>query len=588
MKKRRIIAGVLAALMLTCSASLLSCKKKGESGNVPGGNNPTGTRYNTPGDDKMTILVKNFGMGPGNVWIEETAERFAKANANTTYGDKTGVYIKITETSEQNTAAMASDSTNIFFDERASDPYVLNENKLLLNLDSIVKDETRVGGTLESKIFDSAKGNISEDGSYYALPHYEFYTGLVYNRATFNSLNAYFAADDETNVYQFKSKKYGTAKFIGSSSATKSAGPNGKSGDDDDGLPRSLDEFILLCDYIKVESEGSVAPLTVSGKYFRNYPEYLLIGLWASLAGAEQMRNYYNCTGEIEIVERDSSGNIIFEDGNLFTGINYVKKPKTKMHTMAADGSEGWMGNDMAAKYYALSLLDVIINEGFFSDTATSETNHWDTQMDLYMEGNGTTNNSAMLIEGSYWYNESDEKGGFKLYEMVVGKNRKDLDVAWMSLPTSVYAQGATGKDACFLDCGLAYTMINKNVEKNPALKQACLDFVAFCYSEQELQNFTLKTGITRAISYNLTPEQKQNMSIYARRLWDARDNVEGSNIVAWSGDTETFREARTTLKLMLDCGVLGNGTEKASFLFSKYHTDVVFDECSLYGAWKY
>lgn len=587
MKKRRIIAGVLATLMITCSASLLSCKKKGESGTIPGGESSVETRYNVPGEDKMTILVKNFGMGPGNVWLEETAERFAEANLNTTYGDKTGVYIKITETSEQNTAAMASDSTNIFFDERASDPYVLNQNELLLNIDSIVKDESRVGGSLESKIFDSAKGGISENGSYFALPHYEFYTGIVYNRATFTSLNAYFAADDETDVYQHNSK-YGKAKFIGSASATKSVGPDGKAGNDDDGLPRSLDEFIILCDYIKVESEGSIYPLTVSGKYFKDYPDYLLIGLWTALAGAEQMRNYYNCTGEIEIVERDSNGNILFEEGNLFSGINYVKKPKTKKYIMAADGSEGWMGNDMAAKYYALAMLDVIINEGFFSPTASSETNHWDTQMDLYMDGKGTTHNSAMLVEGSYWYNESDEKGGFKLYETVVGKNRKDLDVAWMSLPTSVYAQNAVGRDACFLDCGLAYTMINKNVEKNPALKQACLDFVAFCYSEQELQNFTLKTGITRAISYDLTPEQKQNMSVYARRLWDARDNVNGSNIVAWSGDTETFKEAKTVLKLMLNCGVLGNGTEKASYLFSKHHTDVVFDECSLYGDWQF
>ena len=141
-------------------------------------------------------------MGTGNEWLEETVERFAKEYQNKQYGKKTGVYLDIEVTNNQNTSAMANDATNIFFDERASDPYVLQQSSLLLNLDSIVKDETRVGGSLESKIFESAKDGIKgKDGSYYALPHYEFYTGLSYNRTTFEDLNAYFAAEDEENVY---------------------------------------------------------------------------------------------------------------------------------------------------------------------------------------------------------------------------------------------------------------------------------------------------------------------------------------------------------------------------------------------------
>lgn len=581
MKLKNILTTLLSVSMLM---SMTACG--GSEGGGNGGNK--NYIYNTPSESKLQIKVKNFGGGPGNVWLEETAERFAQLKQNEKYGDKTGVYITYESTYDQNTASMASDSTNIFFDERASDPSVLAQSGLLLNLDSIVKDETREGGSLESKIFDSAKGGIQgNDGSYYALPHYEYYTGLAYNRTTFESLCAYFADEEEDNVYTYSSS-YGSANFIGDLTAKKSVGPDGQEDTADDGLPRSLDEFILLCDYIKTESDGDVAPITVSGKYYK-YVEYLLIGFWSSMAGAEQMRNYYNCTGEIEVVERDADGNLQFTNENLFQGISYIKKPKTKMVTMSEDGSDGWMGNDMAAKYYATAMLEVITTEGFFSATANSEKDHWQTQMDLYMDGKANTNNSAMLVEGSYWYNESDENGGFNYYERYVGEDRADLDVQWMSLPTSVYADGATGKDACFLDCGQAYTMINGNVQSNPALMQACIDFVKFCYTENELENFTVKTGLARAIGYDLDATQKQEMGIYATGLWETRDNVSGSNVVAWSGTTDTFKKAKSMLKIVLDGGILTDGHTKAwSLLNNGQHADKVFDACSLYGSWSY
>lgn len=586
MEKKRLLATALSICTLVSAIGMTACGDLEED--MGGGNNKIENVYNVPSDSKITIKIKNFGMGPGNLWLEETMERFAEANKDVKYGDKTGVYLKYEATNNQNTSAMASDTTNIFFDERMSDPYALLQNGLLLNLDSIVKDDTRVGGSLESKIFDAAKGGITgNDGSYYALPHYEFYAGIAYNRTTFADLGAYFAAEDEENVYTYTSK-YGSANFIDDVDAEKSVGPDGKAGTNDDGLPCSLDEFIILCDYIKTESEGDVSPITVSGKYYNYYPEYLLMGLWSSIAGPEQMRNYYNCTGEIEVVERDANGNLQFTNENMFQGISYVKKPKTKMVTMSADGKDGWMGNDMAAKYYAYAMLDIIEAEGFFSKTATSGDDHWTSQMDLYMDGKAQRQNAAMLIEGSYWYNESNENGGFDAYERYVGKSRNDLDVAWMSLPTSVYADGAVGRDACFLDVGLAYTMINKNVESNPALKQACLDFVAFCYSEQELRNFTAKTGITRAISYELSDTDKAKMSKYALRLWGERDSENGSNIVAWSGSTDIFKQVKGRLKIDLNSGVFGNGTTKVSAMLREKNVQEAFAACSLYGNWNY
>ena len=589
MKKRRILALALAALSLASVAGMTACKpEEGFEGEYD-------FIYNINDPSRLKIKVKNFGLGPGNEWLYQTADRFAKEKMETTYGDKTGVYIDIEPNSQQNTSAMAGDSTNIFFDERQSDPYALAKNGLLLNLDSIVKDTTRVGGSLESKIFAAAKGGImGDDGSYYALPHYEFFPGLAFNRNTFDELFAYFAADDEENVYEYISDKgYGSANFVGDLTAKKSVGPDGKTGvidgvdySRDDGLPRSLDELILLCDFIKVESDNEIAPVTVSGKYYNYYPEYLVMGIWSSIAGAEQMRNYYNCMGEIEVVKRDANGNLLYTNENLFKGISYIKKPQTEWVTMSADGKDGWKGNDMAAKYYAIAMLDIMRTEGFFSETAYGGKDHWTTQKDLFMEGKHATNQSAMLVEGSYWYNESSDVGNFDDYQDEVG-TLDTLKVEWMNLPTSVYAEGAVGRDAAYLDCGLAYAMINGNIAGNAALKQACLDFVAFCYSEQELKNFTLQTGITRAISYDLSETEKASMSHYAKSLWEARDHEAGSNIIAWSGTTNTFKQMKSQLKLDLDCGVFmcGSATKISGFLKNQHAADA-FAACAKYGKW--
>ena len=586
MKAKRFLATLLSLCTMTSVVGMAGCDVEDPVGG--GGGGTVDFVYNVPSDTKMTIKVKNYGMGTGTLWCEELVERFAKEYQNVQYGDKTGVYVDIEVTNQQNTSLMATDATNVFFDERASDPYTLMQSGLLLNLDSIVKDTTREGGSLESKIFESAKGGMTDaNGSYYALPLFEYYAGCGYNEAIFEELGAYFAADGEENVIPYTSK-FGSANFIGDLTATKSVGPDGEANTDDDGLPRSLDEFILLCDYIKFASEEEVYPLTVTGKFYHYYPDMFVIGLWTNLAGAEQMRNYYDCTGEIEVVKRDAQGNLMFTNENLFQGIDYIKKPQTEWVTMKADGSDGWMGNDMAAKYYALAMMDVATNEGFFSPSTKSGADHYTAQMDLYMDGKGNTYKSAMLIEGSYWYNESNERGGFDYYESATGQNRKDLRVKWMSLPTSVLKEGAQGKPACFTDCGFAHTLVNGNVESNPALKQACLDFVAFAYSEQEMKNFTLRTGMARSLSYDFTDEELDAVNTYVRSIWDARDNVAGNNVVNCAGTSKTFNLVKRRLFLGLDCAVLSDGLNKQSLLFnSGSHTKDVFTSCSMYGNWK-
>ena len=78
MNKKRIIATALSALTLVASmGGLTACGGDGAGNSASGGGNNKYV-YNVPGENKLTIKIKNFGGGPGNVWLEEAAERFAQ------------------------------------------------------------------------------------------------------------------------------------------------------------------------------------------------------------------------------------------------------------------------------------------------------------------------------------------------------------------------------------------------------------------------------------------------------------------------------------------------------------------------------
>lgn len=554
----------IVALTLT-AGMLLACATGCVGTGTQGGGTGTGI-YNQPGTGKTEIKVINFNGGIGSVWIEEAAERFAKLKQEESYASgKKGVYISIDKSMALSTSSMGSAAYNIYFDERLSDVNSLAQAGLLLPITDIVKDETREGGSLESKLFPQVKESLQgNDGEYYSLPHYEFYGGIAYNYDTFAKELAFFAADDEQNKWEYESTKYGNAYFVKSLDAKKSAGPDGEYGNEDDGLPCSLEEMIILMDYIKQESDG-YAPIVVSGDY-TNYINYTICGLWSALAGYEQMTNYYNCEGEIEVIDYTHKDGP-FTNEPLFTGIDYIKKPRTKKITLTEE--TGYLGNDMVAKYYAFALLEIMEKEGFYSeDSYIGTRNQYDAHMNIYMDGQGVYEKTAMLIEASYWCNESKKGGAFAAYERFHGKKAADLDLRFMALPTSCYTEDNTGGKSCLVDIGQSFAMINGNIASNPELKRASKEFLAFLYSEEELQNFTICTGMPRAFNYKLSSEQKGQMGSYYTRMWELRDSEAGSNVVYLSGTTPTFKKVKNSIKLELSAPILIPNNQGSAFAY--------------------
>ena len=557
MRKSKKVLALVLAMGMTISA-LSACGggellPGGGTGSTSGGMGAgVNNVYNVPGNNKTSISVWTLDLGPGAEWLHQAAERFAEQNQGAHFADgKTGVYVEVdTESSSTVLNNIPSSGINMFFADGAADVYSLAQAGALLDITDIVTDTTREGGSLESNMF----GNVAEtmkgaDGKYYGLPDCEYYGLPTYNRKIFDREFAYFAAEDATDKVEYtpQNNKFGTAYLVETLETKKSMGPDGKTGvidgvdySLDDGLPSTVTEFLILMDYLKEQCQ--VAPLIISGQY-NYYVDYLLSGLMTSIAGAEQMRNYYNCKGEIEIVTG-------YTNENLFAGIDYIKKPTTQK--VVLNETDGYKGSYMAAKYYAMAVLEVLQREGYFStDSDTPTRTHLDAVYNLIMENKTQHEESAILVESTYIYRLAKQTSVFDTYEIITTKQEDNLDIRPMPLPTKMTEVDADN-EVVFVNMSASSGFINANIKDNAEILQACKAFMTFLYTEEELKNFILTTGTPRAITCDIRGEEYSNLPSYYKHLLALRDNATGSNILYRGGTTEASREMKGSLSFGL------------------------------------
>ena len=88
---------------------------------------------------------------------------------------------------------------------------------------------------------------------------------------------------------------------------------------------------------------------------------------------------------------------------------------------------------------------------------------------------------------------------------------------------------------------------INNNINNNQELKRASIDFVKFCYSQDELAKFTEATGSMRPIEYDVDTNNVK--SGFYKELLELRSK---SDVVLFSGDNDTFKYNRGVLQIEL------------------------------------
>ncbi len=498
-------------------------------------------------EDSSKITQISFrqwgGTASSTDWLQQAADRFAAEKANEPYeSGKKGVKVEISTNKDSDYTSSIPDY-DILMDENSANIYDMQTRGYLADIDDLVKG---LQSKIEPQLLPKLKG---ADGKYYGLPHYSYDVSISYNVDLFKTENLYIAAPGEESVVNYKSSLLPASSagvnFVFNENTKKSCGPNGIPNDYDDGLPSSLEEFIVLCDYIK--NKKQINPFAISDiNGGANYAFMLIESLWAGMVGTDAMKaTTCNFTdAEVEVVKE---GALSYDGTLLNTGI---KMPQTE--TVVLSDDNGYRMYDMSARYYALSFLELAKNKGWFKNQQMTNTK----AQEFFVLGNYNANDNdrcAMLVDSTFWYGESVSGGTLTKYKSLSGG--KEANVSMMPMPVQLTGQvtEGNGKKPTVIDTS-ATVFVNKRVEKNEGLFRAVKEFIEFLYSDAELKAFTETSKLTMNLKYDYDKSSLGNFyagvleieKAAGDKVYAASDNIKYSKnrssfSLIWGGKLNYF-----------------------------------------------
>lgn len=520
MKKMKRIGVILMAAAM--SVSIVGCGGGGRGGST--------------GNTKMTTIeFCNFLGCSGDAWVKQAAARFSELKKDESYEDgKTGVEINVTQEKAIPYDSVDQSGYDIFVGENKVDAYAMSKKNFLMNLDDIVEP-------MEDKIPDQVlEGLKGVDGSYYCLPHYTWYTGISYDVGYFEEENLYFAAPDSPTSRSVVNE-FGSANFVNGMISVKSCGPDGESGNYDDGLPSSLQEFLILCE--EINTQAGRKPFEMAGGCI-DYAFFLADGLWAALAGPTQIKTIYSLDSEgelVDLVELDGNGDIVYTSEVYYTLSNGEKIMKPSVVQVPITEATGYRIYDMESRYYALAFLKIALDKGWFHE----DFNNGGISNIKAQENFLTQKKTAMLYDASYWYSETQATGNVDKYAALY-PDAGEPKVSYMPLPTQITGQvtEGNGDKQALLDIGSTQIFANKRVESNPGKARAVKEFLAFLYSDAELAAFTELTGLVRPMTYDY---DNDGLAYYFKGL---NEIVADSEEIYFSSESEIFKNNKASFSL--------------------------------------
>ena len=479
MTKKRILCLTLAMSALLSTA---------------GCGTPPGLSQGGENRKDVTILsVYNYDGGVGTQWLYNLKPKFEAQYADHSFEEgKTGVILDIVP-GKADVASVLAQGYNVIFTEEVLFNDFAARDKIVDISDIVTESLSDVSngketGTIKDKLdLSQQKALTAKKGSYYALPHYEVYTGLTYDADLFEEKALYFAKDggwtDEVEE--------------------RSCGPDGDfSTTYDNGLPSTYEEFYKLMNKMVDES---VAPFVFSGQ-LPKYTNDLLAGLWAAYSGKDEF---------LLNVNFDSAGTGVDARIMEFEGNTPVEK------TVSINMENGYLMSQQSGKYYAYEFLHKIAtNADYRSEKVTGSLAHTGAQEQyIYSNLENKTAPIAMLIEGSYWYNEAGDyirRSENTYKDKAVGRN-----LAWMPLPRQ-YSGTVTegnGKKNTLLETLSSFAVINASTKKSEGLLDCAKTLLKYCYTDEALTNFTLDSGTPKGVKYTMSEADLAKLPPYQSNL---------------------------------------------------------------------
>lgn len=453
---------------------------------------------------KTHLSVLSYDGGIGSQWLKNAAKRFEEKYANVSFEEgKMGVVIDITNDKLDGKNGVTTTPYAVWFSESVNYNDLIATGQIVDISDIVTGSLSEISdgaetGSIEDKLSaEYAEALTAIDGKYYCLPHYEVYTGLVYDIDLFDKYGYYFSVN---GGFTFDAEE-------------KTVGPDGVKGTKDDGLPSSYEELYTLMDQMVADG---VVPFTWVGAH-ENYVNDLFAGLQAAYAGKDEFLLNVNFDSSIS----NTQATII----DSFDGDTPVESKVT------ITNENGYLMSLQAGKYYAFELMEKIMSNDSYHTKMDKSTSHLDTQEKYILSSlKAGEKPIAMMIEGTYWYNEAAEalKRSVNTYK----ERAEGRRFGWMPLPVQ-YEGSVTegnGKKNTVLESLCSFAFINAKYKDDEVILDVAKKFLQFCYTDESLVEFSVTTGLPKCVNYTIPEDKLALIDNYFQK--DVLDTKMNSDVV--------------------------------------------------------
>ena len=378
-----------------------------------------------------------------------------------------------------------------------------NTSNMLVNLWDTVNKKTENGGlSIYDRMSEEDRDYYTVDlangeKAIYALPHYDNYWGVVYDKDLIAEFNLY-DLDEYKGLDGIECNE------------DDCLGPNGVADDpndltSDDGLPATWEDFKQLL--YAMQSYG-VVPFTWANKKVWSYEEVynnnFLSCITASYEGKDDYLLRYNMSGnhsDLGTIDKTNAYTLASSEG--------IKAGLTVAHHISSDSD--YYSN----KAYFTSQSKLAAQEEFIMSTKT------DTPI-------------AFLLDSTLWENQAS--GTFEAMTTAYGElyAKSNRNFGWLPLPRFIGTDGIANQtnEKTIMYSGINANnggwMLSANVEEEK--KDLALGFIEFCNSEQMMARYTEITGILRPYKYDMSQEQINGMTTFSKTIYRYLQKSKGEN----------------------------------------------------------
>ncbi len=310
------------------------------------------------------------------------------------------------------------------------------------------------------------------------------YFGIPHSGSTMN-LNYDVDLFEEQQLY-ISSCNGGTYTWTGGleGQPAKWKGQDGEAGTLDDGLPVTYEDFKALCRQIA----GKNMEVLTFGQDMSTYRQHYLATVWAQYVGAEEFSLGYSQSGtsqELGITINDTNAHRLQES-----------QGKKAMLQLAYDFAHtpGWLSEGSKTDSYTLAQQN-FINSKYDADKRI-----------------------AMILEGSWWENEA--KATLEANK-ANGKETGERRFGVMTVPFFNGTDGITNQTSTDKTVVVRSADVGAYVRSNAKEPEIAKQFMAFAILDANLRATTRISGEIKPYSYELTAEDKAQMSYYQLASWD-------------------------------------------------------------------